>query len=148
MVRFLAQLTISSNWLWMSSTCLRSSTTFGCSFSLTVFKQAILNCSERVYAASISIWESPTATILVMSSLFIDSARVRKVRPFHSLKPSIRYKIKMRGALLGINFSKWALALMILIPFCLEFMINSLYSLGKKRPEESSTQPYPALVIM
>jgi hypothetical protein len=51
-----------------------------------------LNCSERVWAASISICESPTATMLVIRSLFMVSARVRKVRCFHSLKPSIKVK--------------------------------------------------------
>ena len=92
MVRCLAQFTISSNWLCISSTCRSNSTTLGCSFSFTVFKQATLNCSDRVWAASISIWESPTAIMLVIRSLFMVSARVRKVRCFHSLKPSIKVK--------------------------------------------------------
>ena len=61
--------------------------------------------------------------MFVIRSLFMVSARVKNVRCFHSLKPSIKLKV---FELLGMTFSKWARAEMMLIPFYFEFMINSL----------------------
>lgn len=82
-VRFLAELQISSNFYMTRFSCLTNSLGLGNSLNLTVLINAFWNLRARWWAASISIIESPRAIMFVIIALSIFSWVSKKAWSFH-----------------------------------------------------------------
>ena len=130
MVKFLLLLTISSILVITRLSCLTSSFGFGYSRNFTVLIRDLLNRIARWCAASISIYESPSAKIFLMFP-FVNSSYVsRKAFYFHlGTSYGKRFSYLARAEIMVIFSSMWKAS-------------------GRNLLHENSTQPSAAFVMI